>query len=99
MREMVDLLIRSGIPHLIIGGHAIGVHGGQRDTVDFDCIVAAERRDEMTKFLQSRGFDETARHGSFSRFRHRSLSYPLLDVMEVDSDVWQKMWTESVEKS
>ena len=99
MRELVDLLIRSKVPHLIIGGHAVGMHGGQRDTVDLDCLIAAENRREMTEFLKSRGFEETAEKNSFSRFRHRSLVYPMLDLMEVDAGIWQRMWDASVEKT
>jgi hypothetical protein len=99
MRELIDLLIRSKIPLLVIGGHAVGVHSVQRDTIDVDCIVAAERREEMKLFLESRGFDEAARHGGFSRFHHRSLIYPLLDVMEVDAETWREMWDQSVAKT
>ena len=92
MRELVDLLVRSKIPLLVIGGHAVGAHGAQRDTVDLDCLVVAERREEMKAFLESRGFEETARHESFSRYRHGSLTYPLLDVMQVDARTWELMW-------
>jgi hypothetical protein len=98
MRELVDLLVRSNIPLLIIGGHAVGMHGAQRDTIDLDCVVVAERREEMKAFLESRGFEEAARHESFSRYRHQSLLYPLLDVMQVDEKTWQKLSAESVPK-
>ena len=95
MRELLDLLVRSQIPLLVIGGHAVGVHGAQRDTVDLDCMVVAERREEMKAFLESRGFDETARHQNFSRYLHRSLAYPMLDVMQVDARTWELMWSGS----
>ena len=36
--------------------------------------------------------EETARHESFSRYRHGSLTYPLLDVMQVDARTWELMW-------
>ncbi len=99
MRELIDLLVRSGVPLLIVGGHAVGMHGAQRDTVDLDCLVATESRQTLTDFLKTRGFDEMATHGNFSRFRHRSLLYPLLDLMEVDPGVWTQMWNGSVEKT
>jgi hypothetical protein len=99
VRELIDLLIRSNIPLLIMGGHAVGAHGAQRDTIDVDCIVVAERREELKAFLESRGFEEMARHEGFSRFRHRSLIYPLLDTMEVDESTWQELWSHSVTKS
>jgi hypothetical protein len=92
MRELIDLLIRSQVPHLIIGGHGLAVHGVERDTMDLDCMVAAPARAEMARFLEAHGFTEMARHDSFSRFRHRSLVYPLLDVMEVDAGTWAKMF-------
>jgi len=99
MRELFDLLVRSQIPVLVIGGHAVGAHGFQRNTADLDCLVVAERRDEMKTFLENRGFEETARNQNFSRYRHRSLAYPLLDVMQVDRNTWEKLWTHSVSKT
>ena len=98
MRELLDLLIRSHIPLLIIGGHAVGTHGFQRDTGDVDCLLVAERREEMKAFLESHGFEETARHEGFSRYRHKSLAYPMLDVMQVNARTWEQMSSESVEK-
>jgi len=99
MREIVDLLIRSNVPMLIIGGHALGMHGAQRDTIDIDCLIVASQREKLNAFLKSRGFEESARHQSFSRYRHDSLIYPLLDVMHVDEKTWDKMWSKSVMKS
>lgn len=99
MRELVDLLVRSRIPLLIIGGHALGMHGAQRDTVDLDCVLVAEKREEMKAFLESRGFEEAAHQGSFSRFRHQSLVYPLLDVMQVDAETWEELWAKSLPKT
>ncbi len=99
MRELVDLLIRSKVPHLIVGGHAVGMHGAQRDTVDLDCLIAAENRHAITEFLMGHGFEETSKQNSFSRFRHRSLVYPMLDVMEVDAEIWHRMWDASVQKT
>jgi len=96
MRELFNVLASSRIPALIIGGHALAVHGVQRNTVDLDCMVVAENRELLTEFLRARGFDEMSRHKSFSRFRHQSLVYPLLDVMEVDARTWSKMEPESV---
>jgi hypothetical protein len=99
MREMIDLLIRSKVPVLIIGGHAVGLHGLQRDTIDLDCLVAAEHRDELKAYLEGRGFEETGRHTFFSRYRHQSLVYPLLDVMQVDAQTWAELWAGSVAKT
>ena len=97
MRELVDLLIRSGVPHLVVGGNGLSLHGVQRDTVDLDCLILAESRSTITAFLIEHGFDETSRHESFSRFRHRSLVFPMLDVMEVDAGTWSKMYPASRE--
>ena len=96
MRELVNVVARSGVPFLIIGGHGLAIHGVQRDTSDLDCMVVAEQRDEMTAHLQSLGFQEMGRHQNFSRFRHRSLVYPLLDVMQVERGTWEKIEAGSV---
>jgi hypothetical protein len=91
MRELIGVLARSGVPFVVIGGHGLAVHGVQRDTVDLDCLVAAERRDEISAHLLSLGFQEMGRHQNFCRFRHRSLVYPFLDVMQVDRGTWGKI--------
>ena len=91
MREVIASLSQSEIPFLIIGGHALSVHGVQRDTVDIDCLIAAERGPQLAEYLRRHGFEEMARRGSFARFRHHSLVYPFLDVMEVNSATWSKM--------
>jgi predicted nucleotidyltransferase len=98
MRELLDLLLRSRIPLLVIGGHAVGAHGAERDTADVDCLVVTERREEMKAFLESRGFEETATHQSFSRYRHKSLAVPMLDVMHVETAIWERMWEKAATK-
>ena len=91
MRDLVNVLARSGVPFLIIGGHGLALHGVQRDTSDLDCMVVAGRREDLTAHLLHHGFEEIGRHQNFSRFRHRSLVYPLLDVMQVDQGTWLKV--------
>ena len=95
MRELIDIVCRSGVPHLVVGGNGLSLHGVQRDTIDLDCLVVSEQREKITAFLTGHGFEETSRHGNFSRFRHRSLVFPMLDVMEVDAGTWAKMYPES----
>jgi hypothetical protein len=91
MKEVLGALCRSGIPFLVIGGHGLTVHNVQRDTVDFDCMVATDRAEKMLNWLKSCGFDEIARNPTFTRFRHGSLVYPIVDVMEVDAGTWEKL--------
>ena len=96
MRELFGVLMQSEVPMLIIGGHGLALHKVQRLTLDLDCMVAAVRRVELTAYLQRRGFEEMGRHQGFSRFRHRSLVYPILDVMAVDAGTWAKMEPSSI---
>lgn len=91
MKEVLGTLCSSGIPFLVIGGHGLSLHHVQRDTVDFDCMIATDGAVAMLNWLKSRGFDQIARNPTFTRFRHGSLVYPVVDVMEVDAGTWEKL--------
>ena len=92
MREIIDLFWRSQIPFLVIGGHAVNLYNVHRTTQDVDCMVAASDKPAVAAMLVERGFVESPQEAGFSRFRHSSLSYPVVDVMQVNEATWSKMW-------
>jgi hypothetical protein len=91
MKEVLSAVVQSGIPFLVIGGQGLSVHGVQRDTVDLDCLISVEEGSKITEYLLRHGFEEIAHFESFTRFRHRSLVYPYLDIMAVDRATWTKL--------
>jgi hypothetical protein len=62
-RECHEVLQRAGIPHAIIGGVAVCMHGYQRNTVDLDVLIGAARAEDVRAAMEGAGFkwsDETA---------------------------------------
>lgn len=49
-------LAAQGIPHAIIGGVAVCLHGYQRNTVDVDLLVRREESDAIRDCLEAAGF-------------------------------------------
>ena len=92
MREIFDIFCRSGIPFLVIGGHAVNVYHVHRATQDVDCMVVADDKPTVRALLVGRGFIEQPQEAGFSRFRHESMAFPVVDVMQVNDGTWSKMW-------
>ena len=97
VREIIHLLFQSKIPFLVIGGFAVNAYRFNRATQDVDCMVASENRTVLAKSLTDRGFVEFQMDAGFSRFRHESIAYPVVDVMRVDESTWSKMWPARME--
>ena len=55
-RECHEVLQRAGIPHAIIGGVAVCMHGYQRNTVDVDLLVAAGQAADVRGAMEAAGF-------------------------------------------
>jgi Nucleotidyltransferase of unknown function (DUF6036) len=52
-----NLLKQNGIPHALIGGFALAVHGVNRATIDIDFLADGTRRHEIQKLMIENGFN------------------------------------------
>jgi len=99
MREIFDLLLRiqnrSGIQLLLIGGWALQAHGYSRQTLDVDCMTAADNDVLVGEDLAKAGFECFDEMSAFRRFRHRVDPFLVLDVMRVNAGTFAKMWDKS----
>lgn len=59
------LLYEAGIPHAIVGGVAVCLHGYQRNTVDVDLLVRAEDSQRLRDVLVQSGFEWHSRDAEF----------------------------------
>ena len=55
-RRTHDVLDLAGIPHAILGGVAVGLHGYRRNTIDVDLLVRREDADSIRGALGDAGF-------------------------------------------
>jgi len=99
MREVFDLLMRiqkrRQLPLLLIGGWAVQAHGYARNTLDVDCLTAIENDPVVAEELEKIGFECFDEKSSFRRFRHRIDPLLVLDVMRVNANTFEKMWSAS----
>ena len=51
------LLDEHGLPHALVGGVAVCLHGYQRNTVDVDILVRREDTDAVRKTMEEEGFE------------------------------------------
>ena len=59
------LLAEQGIPHAIVGGMAVCLHGYQRNTVDVDLLVRKDESEAIRKCLESAGFQWSSEECEF----------------------------------
>ncbi len=60
-----QLLEEAEIPHVIVGGVAVCLHGYPRNTVDLDLLVRGEDGQRLRKVLENAGFEWVAREAEF----------------------------------
>lgn len=60
-----QLLEAAEIPHVIVGGVAVCLHGYQRNTVDVDLLVRREDGERLRDVLEQAGFEWIARDAEF----------------------------------
>jgi hypothetical protein len=90
--DIVDALDEAGIPHLVMGGHAVRFYGLERQTVDFDFHLSlaaaptlAERLKQTRLFRSAALREETSwRHGDFRRFQ--------IGVLPNGKEEWMEFW-------
>lgn len=61
-----ELLREAGIPHAIVGGVAVCLHGYQRNTVDLDMLVRREEAEKIRFTLEQAGFVWSAERAEFA---------------------------------
>ena len=92
MKTPFQLLAESGVPVLLVGGHALHVYRYTRNTIDFDFMVAAPEYDRLHAYLQSIGFTEQGTVGQFGRFRPGPGGQPVIDIGKVDAGTFERLW-------
>ena len=85
---------QSRLPFLVIGGHAVILHGYQRSTADLDVLIRRNDLDAWVKALAKVNYVPDYVHRTFARFRSSAGAIDL-DLMLVSDETFQKMSAES----
>jgi len=101
MRPIFELLARirseQSLPFLLIGGWALQAFGYARQTLDVDCLCAAEDSDAFCISLKRAGFEQFDSVGAFCRFRHKLNPLLVIDLMMVESLTFKKLWIPAID--
>jgi len=93
--EVRGFLDREGIPFAIIGALALHTYGYSRATNDVDVLVGIESQDRLIAFLERRGFETLHRSNGYSNHLHADPALGRLDVVYVDADTRDKIFSEA----
>jgi len=83
-------LTEAGVPFVVIGGHAVVLHGHQRNTFDLDLLVAEVSLAPVRAALQGLGYRPYFESEAFLQLTAPSF-LPPLDVMVVDERTFQQV--------
>jgi hypothetical protein len=91
-----EALSAADIPFLVIGGHAVVLHGYQRNTFDLDLLIAEGRLPAARPALLELGYSSYFESGAFLQLTPRGNLSPL-DLMIVDQTTFDRLsqFTES----
>ena len=92
MKTPFQLLAESGVPVLLVGGHALHVYRYTRQTIDFDFMLAESNYGRLRDYLVTQGFEEQGQMGQFGRFRTGPGAEPVLDIGRVNELTFERLW-------
>jgi Nucleotidyl transferase of unknown function (DUF2204) len=90
-------LHEAGVPFLVIGGHAVVLHGHLRNTFDLDLLISESRFDEGRVALTSLGYRTYFETDAFLQLQAPA-NLPPLDLMIVDQRTFGRIKATSNEK-
>jgi hypothetical protein len=83
-------LQQDGIPFLVIGGHAVVLHGHQRTTFDLDLLISELSLPTAKSVLERLGYVPYSESGAFLQLTPRT-ALPPLDLMIVDETTFTRL--------
>ena len=83
---------------ILIGGHAVNIHGASRMTFDIDLLVRRALIEKWRELIETLGFRLLREENNFAQFAgaEKGGSWPL-DLMLVNDRTLEKMWDQSKE--
>ncbi len=92
---MRRLIQEQGIQALLIGGHAVNVHGVVRATQDIDFMMAAADENLVRSVMRAEGYTEQISHHNVT-FIHKPGSALRIDLLKVEHDTLRELWNERI---
>ena len=95
--QIADLAAKRNLPFLLVGGHAVILHGVPRFTRDIDIMTTDEWRDEWRELIEDLGYRKFHAVDAFEQFepdpeQSATTSRVGIDLMFVDASTWEKLY-------
>jgi hypothetical protein len=94
--EIARLADSRSLPFLLIGGHAVILHGFPRNTFDLDLMVLREDRDKWISLLKECGQEKVSEGPTFLQFENPNQKTMPVDLMLSTRTTFEKMAAESL---
>ena len=79
------------LPFLLIGGHAVVLHGHLRNTADVDLLIPESSLNAWKAFLEEAGYRLLHQNAAFAQFEGSAASQFPVDLMIVDDGTFGKL--------
>lgn len=94
--DIARLAKARGLPFLVIGGHAVILHGFPRNTFDLDLMVLREDREQWVEVLKELGHETISETPTFLQFESPAQKNLPVDLMLSSPATFEKMAAESL---
>ncbi len=91
LQLLAGALSKRGSRALLVGGHALQVHGVTRQTLDIDCLASDQIGAVLHEILVAAGYQEAARSDNFVRYTHPAVQMVDVDLLLVDVATFDPM--------
>ncbi|MBI5394410.1 MAG: nucleotidyltransferase [Verrucomicrobia bacterium] len=96
VEKLVSATAARGVKFLLIGGHAVAVHGYGRTTKDVDILVCKDDRTQWLEIMAALGCALHHDGGTFLQFKSSASDGWPVDLMLVNAATFGKMLAESI---
>lgn len=96
IERLAEEAMRRNLGFLLIGGHAVGILGHPRLTLDIDLLVLAARKSDWEKLLGQYGYRCFSEGKAFAQFEGQT-GWPRIDLMLVDDVTFSKLRSAAVQ--
>jgi hypothetical protein len=93
LQTLVQAAREQKLPFLLVGGNAVILFGVSRMTMDIDFLITDVHRESWQTLMESHGYRLFHRAPAFDQYepRVKGGSFPGVDFMLVDPEVWRKL--------
>jgi hypothetical protein len=90
IQQLLDLASQAGLTPLLIGGHAVNLHGHSRTTLDADFLIQNDQLTKWKSLMEETGYRCIHETKAFAQFEGGAEAFRI-DLMLVDAATFAKL--------